>query len=777
MDVAEIAWRGRSAARTLADRVRLMVTPPAWNRRRLADLLTAAPELRAVRAALEDGDWSKAHRQLSRHFVDADPRFVIGAGMRRAVETSLRSDFPSIADVAARTADQVVKGTYDLLAYRGLRFGSGPMPDWSYDPVNEKRPQPCYWSDVRYLDPSSCGDHKIIWELNRHQHWLTLGRAYWLTGASRYRERFIGELESWLQANPPLVGINWASMLELALRSLSWLWSLHFFVDATDGDRQPWTVDLLLGLDGQLRQIERHLSVYFSPNTHLLGEALTLYVTGRALPELSASARRQAIGRTLLVRELDRQVASDGGHLERSTHYHRYTLDFFILASIVARITGDPVAAIFDRAVTKLAGAARLMTDDRGRAPHIGDDDGGVLMSWGDRELDDFGGSLAVAAALTGHPEFAVGTTPEEVRWMLSHPVVVASTQAAPSAGCERSTRSGALPETGYYVSRGANGDHIVIDGGKHGYQNGGHAHADALSLTCTLRGVPLLIDPGTGCYTTSPVIRDRFRSTALHNTLTINGCPQSVPRGPFHWEQTADGRVHAWRTAPAFDFFDGSHDGYRPREHRRRILVLHGDLLIVADRVNGDGRAEVHWHLDPRWVVEVRGGRVTLRCDALRAGLTVPRGIIDRFSGDHATGLGWYSAVYGRIEPTTTIRITLDASEPFWMFSVFDFDPANVVAAVEPIEPRIEAGMLDHAAALKISRENSVDYFVVAEPTAAQSSYRVAADRLRTDARMLLARTNRGESPRILAVVGGSAPRQPIVNRDKQSCAELQAS
>ena len=33
-----------------------------------------------------------------------------------------------------------------------------------------------FWSTVPYLDPSS-GDHKIIWELNRHQHLLVLGRA------------------------------------------------------------------------------------------------------------------------------------------------------------------------------------------------------------------------------------------------------------------------------------------------------------------------------------------------------------------------------------------------------------------------------------------------------------------------------------------------------------------------------------------------------------------------------------------------------------------------
>ncbi|MEI4926994.1 hypothetical protein Q8G50_31255, partial [Klebsiella pneumoniae] len=91
----------------------------------------------------------------------------------------------------------------------------------------------------------------------------------------------------------PLVGINWASMLELGFRSLSWLWALNFFVDAKGNDRAPWTVDLLLGLDRQLAHVERNLSYYFSPNTHLLGEALALYVCGRALPELTASARRE----------------------------------------------------------------------------------------------------------------------------------------------------------------------------------------------------------------------------------------------------------------------------------------------------------------------------------------------------------------------------------------------------------------------------------------------------------------------------------------------------
>src|SRR5581483_9202366 len=118
--------------------------------------------------------------------------------------------------------------------------------------------------------------------------------------------------------------------------------------------------------------------------------------------------------------------------------------------------------------------------------------------------------------------------------------------------------RSAALPDTGYYISRSPAGEHIVIDGGRHGYLNAGHAHADALAMTLTVRGRPLLIDPGTGCYTVDPSTRDRFRSTALHNTLVLDGKPQSVPAGPFHWARTADATALRWRTTEAFDYFDG---------------------------------------------------------------------------------------------------------------------------------------------------------------------------------------------------------------------------
>jgi heparinase II/III-like protein len=780
MDRAEIAWRGKTAARAMFDRVRVRFAPPQWNRDDLLRALAPSPALAVARGALADRRWDAAERELARHFARAPQRFVISPAIKTTLIQRLRAEFPGGAHHAAARADRIVAGCYDLLGYRGLRLHT---LDWHVDPILNRRPPLVFWADVPYLDPA-CGDHKVIWELNRHQHWIALGRAYWLTGDARYRRRCLEELASWIDTNPPLVGVNWASALELSVRSISWLWAINFFVDdegPAQADEAPWLVDLLVALDRQLTHVERNVSYYFSPNTHLLGEALALYVSGRALPELAASPRRAALGRRILLAEIDRQVAADGGHAERSTHYHRYTLDFYSLALIVARLTGDDARDRFEEVVARLGFAARLLADDRGRIPRFGDDDGGALLLMTGRATDDLRDSLAIAASLTGRPDLQIGRAPEEAAWMLSGLSVQSS---VPNL---QSPPSGALPETGYYISRSAAADHLVIDGGPHGYQNGGHAHADALSLTFSVRGLPLLIDPGTACYTTDPALRDRMRSTSLHNTVTLDGRPQSVPRGPFHWTHVANARVAAWRANDAFDYFDGTHDGYAPVEHRRRVLALHGDLMVVADLVNGDGThaAAVHWHLDPRWIVDVGGRHVAFTRAGERIGLMVPQGLVEAFVGDTDTGLGWYSPEYGTLHRTTTIRVSHSGAAPFWLVSVFDLDPLNPVADVDWMPVWAEAGSNAHATAVRITRAASVDYVAFAEPardhedratapaerpassacpapSAVKRGSTLRVGEFETDARMLFGRVSADRPVARLAIVDGSLVRTP---------------
>jgi hypothetical protein len=782
MDRLEAAWRAGTAARITYARIRSSVRPPRWNRRDLVHALASMPELAAARTALRRRQWLEAHRALCGHFSARAARFVIAPALVSTVRRRICLEFPDAARDAAARADRAAGGAYDLLGYRGLRFDRGTslptaplprggdagasaspsgLPDWHLDPVHDRRAPRTFWADVAYLDPA-LGDHKIIWEVNRHQHWLHLGRAFWLTGDGRYRDRCIEELASWLDANPPLEGINWASMLELAFRSLSWIWALNFFAAGSGADRSPWTVDLLLGLDRQLTHVEQNLSYYFSPNTHLLGEALALYVSGRSVPELAGSERRAATGRRVLLAEMDRQIGTDGGHSERSTHYHRYALDFYLLALAVARITRDPVDALFERGVAQLGTAARLLADDRGRVPHIGDDDGGALIPIAGRDADDWGDSLAAASALTGRPDLRVGPAPEEPFWLLAHPALSGTLDASRRAPVSDGVVSGALPDTGYYISRSRAGDHLIVDGGRHGYLNGGHAHADALSVAFTLRGRPLLIDSGTGAYTIDRELRDRMRSTALHNTLVLDDRDQSISTGPFHWSHTANGAVRRWRTNGSFDYFDGAHDGYHPIEHRRHVLALHGDLLIVADLVAGAGphTAAVHWHIDPRWRVDASARGAGISTAGERASLHVTHGIVECFSADTATGLGWHAPVYGRLEPATTVRITHRAVAPMWIVSVFGLNAANTVIELEALPVWAEAGVLGHSTALRIRRATSMDYLVIAEPArdVASGTWRVAE--FETDARMLFCRVTADHHVTRVALVDGSVVR-----------------
>jgi uncharacterized heparinase superfamily protein len=146
---------------------------------------------------------------------------------------------------------------------------------------------------------------------------LQLARAAWLTRDERYGNEIVRQIDSWLDDNPPLTGINWASMLEIGLRTISWTMAAHFLA----ATRCALPARFFDAIERQLTHVEQHLSYYFSPNTHLTGEALALYVVGQAFPELPGSRRWVTLGRDVLLREIERQILPDGGHAERSTRY------------------------------------------------------------------------------------------------------------------------------------------------------------------------------------------------------------------------------------------------------------------------------------------------------------------------------------------------------------------------------------------------------------------------------------------------------------------------
>ena len=652
MNGAELRFRTAAAVRSRVERARTALAPPAWRRESLR--LGKDPALGIARGALARQDWHAAHVALAAHFVDRATRFPLVPRELRALGARITAAFPDAS--GTERAERVLQGRYDLLGYRDVHTAS--PPDWHADPVHGLKAPLTFWESVPYLDPS-CGDHKITWELNRHQHFLVLGRAYARTGDERFYHEFVSQITDWIRHNPPLLGTNWASMLECAFRTLSWVWALHFFVPAAGaGDREPWIVDLLMALDRQLDHVEQNLSRYFSPNTHLTGEALALYVAGRALPELARSAPRETTGRNILLEEAHRQVLRDGAHAERSAHYHRYSTDFYLLALNIAQVTGDPAQDAFRETATRQARVLRTLADETGRLPLLGDDDGGQLFPICGRPPADCSDSLGTASLLLRDRSLATGTPPEEA-WWLCAALPPALEAGSPPPG------STALRDSGYYVSRNGRGDHLIFDCGPHGFLNGGHAHSDALAVVLTIQGTPFLIDPGTATYTMDPARRDRFRSTAMHNTVVVNGRPQSIPAGPFHWKSRTDSECTAWRSAPDRDYIAGRHEAYAPIVHSREVLAVHGTGWAVVDHLSGEGhvQASAMWHIHPAWSLEKVEGNVATLHSA--SGLCVTLTTSNPVEPVTADGLDEYAPEYGRIEKCLCLQSTVAGPLP----------------------------------------------------------------------------------------------------------------
>jgi uncharacterized heparinase superfamily protein len=736
MSPHEWRWRAQEVLSKTAERVRMRTGAARWKRADIASALTDST-VDGCGIHIARNDWQGVQETLAARIAARPARFVLDPSSSAAVRDEVLARWPGAAREAAVRAGRILDGTIDLLGYRGVRVASDGRVDWHADPVHGRRAPRVFYGDVPFLSPD-LGDHKIIWELNRHQFWLQLGRAAWLTGDPRYTHAICRQLESWRADNQPFVGINWASMLEIGLRSIAWTWALHCLLANPESQtpdpgfqESPWLIDLLIGLDRQLTHVERHLSYYFSPNTHLTGEALALYVVGTALPELAASRRWVETGRRVLLEEIDRQILADGGHVERSTHYQRYTLDFYLLATLTARLGGDDAAAHrFAGASHRLAEFTRTIADADGRVPLIGDDDGGMLWPITGRAPYDVRDSLAIAALVLGRPGLAAWGVPEEAFWIVG-----------PRAGALRTLppltlQSRLLPDTGYFTAWDADGSHAVLDAGPHGYQNGGHAHADALSLTLSLEGRRLLIDPGTCTYTMDAPLRNRMRSTASHNTVTVDGRSQSLPEGPFHWRSTVDARVVACRCNPAFDVIEAAHDGYRPARHRRTVVrTPHAGWLIV-DAIGGNGgghSAAAHWHFDPAWRLAASDERLrATHADGESVWMLCAGGEVSVSCGG-GDGAGWCAPVYGQLVPASTVRVSTRTNAPFvlvtWIGSARAFS--------SPVLRCTRVTGLDSAVIVEVEDGTTTAMFLVRSAVSSRAREACGVGEFETDAVM----------------------------------------
>lgn len=542
----------------------------------------------------------------------------------------------------------------------------GEEISWHTDYKNSVQSPVTYSKRIDYRDYDVVGDFKYIWEINRHQHLITLAKAYYLTGNEKYRDEVEQQITSWIDQNPYMTGINWTSSLELAVRLISWAWVWFFLGDIEKSLKEKW----LECVYKHCLFISKNISKFSSANNHLIGEVSGLFIASIVWPFEKTSEKWRDQTYQVLVREMEKQNYEDGVNKEQAISYQQFILDFFILAGLLGQKNGISFPkAYWERTEHMLIYIASVM-DKNGNVPRIGDaDDGYAVILSENTNFNAFKSLLVTGALLYKKGEFKAQSEEidEKSLWLFGLSGLDEFDQLQTrKVQLKKDFRLG-----GYYVLGTDSGAEkevkSVFDCGRLGYLSiAAHGHADALSFSLSIDGNEILVDPGTYIYQDPKEWRDYFRGTSAHNTIRVDGIDQSEIGGNFMWLTKAKSRLIEWDSNQIFDHVVAEHDGYErlrdPVIHRRDLFFdKNENRFKMEDFLVTQGSHEIEWFFhfsfrckveridDNSWIITNHGSRVLLNLD--------PGLEYELFRGSTKPIIGWESYSFDRKTATSTLR------------------------------------------------------------------------------------------------------------------------
>ena len=556
----------------------------------------------------------KSTEELLAHFRnDREGRFFKGFSERENLNF-YHEQFPAEEAELIASANRIVdEHRWPLLGFGEKCFGE--EIEWARDPLSSYVWPLDYHGDIKLVRGDG-SDVRVLWELNRLGHFVTLARAYFVTNDERYSAEFFSQLRSWDQQNPYGRGANWTCAMEVALRAMNLIAAFHIFRHSTFLETDA--LDLLLRLFQQHGDyISQHLEFsHIATSNHYLSDLAGLLWLGYFLPEFRDGEIWVDAGWAGMLSEMEKQVLADGADFEASTGYHRFVLELFLYSFLLSELNEATriKQKYWDKLHQMLIYVRSYLRPD-GFAPVIGDTDSGQVLPIRRHRSDDHAYLLAIGAVVFKDPGLKLerAEPPEELFWILGEEGVRAFQEMSSS---DRYAVSKAFPDAGTYIMR--DGDLYLCfnasDAGING--RGSHGHNDALSIEVSIGGRAFIVDPGTYVYSADLAKRHEFRSTAYHSTVKIDGREQNTTelQTPFVIGNEARPRVLEWKTSDDFDKVVAEHYGYAPVTHRRTVTFNKRQRYwLIDDEFFGEGEHvyEVRFHFAPGLDVNVRGATV----------------------------------------------------------------------------------------------------------------------------------------------------------------------
>ena len=515
-----------------------------------------------------------------------------------------------------------------------------------------------YFSDIKVtdLDP----DLRSVWEPARLQHIAVLINYTIQNKNSEFFDSILKFIKNcvlkWINENPFLYSPHYISAMECGLRIPLFFYCLKVLVNLDAREFQ-------LIVDNLYRHtwwVSNRLSLYSSRGNHTVAEAIGLIFGGAVFRYTNEGRKFLEKGIEILKNELDHQILNDGGPAEQSLTYHRFVLDLYWLAIDFLRKNCLHGCDNIEERLIKAEQFIAAFKDLRGRLPSIGDSDDGHAV--------------------------APGICP--CRKHLNN----------------KKRKIQTFSDSGYTIFSNKNFV-LTFDHGPLGMAPlYNHGHADALSITLSVDGQKVLVDPGTYRYNGEPKYRKYFKSTRAHNTITVDGKDQAIQQTALIWSHAYNADLMRKENLNGVWLIQAKHDGYlrykKPVQHIRSLFIFDSATIIIKDKFLGKGthKFELNFHLHPEMrTVKYHENWWHIHNDAAEIYLTIfDQNDFQVIKGEKTPELGWYSHSYGLKCETSLLNISTIGTPEESTFTTGigvgrPFDLQDIISRLGEIEYAVE--------------------------------------------------------------------------------------
>ncbi len=540
--------------------------------------------------------------------------------------------------------------------------------DWHADFRTGYRWKRSFYADLPLYNLAGETDVKYPWELSRHQFLCDLARDFQLNGSERSAQRAGELLLDWIDQNPLYEGVNWTSGLEVAMRAISWAWTLAGLA-TWDG----WKPDTLKKIATSLWDhgvyLADNFSYYSSPYNHLMGEASGLLLIASLFDEDSTTRAWDQQARETLRGAAPKQFYQDHFCVEQAVGYHYYTLGFLVHAWCTAQHSGRPLEELSSVIRQGFLTGATFRRPD-GTWPAVGDlDSARALPVFPENDWSFDSLHHLAAAALDDDRLRLPGDLPgEELYWLLGAEGVQRWHQMAP--GEDNGGGTHVHRDSGYAVANDGR-DWMLFDAGPiagglfaDATPSTAHGHADMLQVLYVAGGETVLEDSGMPFYGGDPVWVNYFRSPAAHNTVQIDQAEFVRHAGRLAWSHevrrptlAADLKSELWLC--------GGQVSWPGVSHERQVCCLPGIGLWVADLIVTDRPRSVVWYWQLPAAAKLTDAHlVSWRDHTLWSHSSGGSGEVVLTEATDAGPEGWRCHGYGQKSPGTRLSVRHEVTD-----------------------------------------------------------------------------------------------------------------